>query len=60
MEKNPNLIKNLMPQRKNLMPQNKRFMGNESFTLAKEVSGWLVAGKVRLDRLWEACSGVKA
>jgi len=48
-----------MPQRKNLMPRNKRFTQNERFTLAKEVSGWLVAGKVRLDRLWEACSGVK-
>jgi hypothetical protein len=41
MEKKPHPPKNLMPQQKNLMPQNKRFMGNESFTLAKEVSGWL-------------------
>jgi hypothetical protein len=52
MEKNPNPIKNLMPQ-------NKRFMGNEKFQQKREVSGWAEAGKVRLDRLWEACSGVK-
>jgi len=60
MEKNPNLIKNLMPQRKNLMPQNKRFRIHERFQQKKEVSGWLVAGKVRLDRLWIAYLGVKA
>jgi hypothetical protein len=34
MEKNPNPIKNLMPQ-------NKRFMGNEKFQQNREVSGWL-------------------